>query len=69
VREHWRVPLEVGYRVRHERTGETGVIHALYPDDFEDDVEVRLDNGGYSCWWGKHVTLIARYPVLREAAS
>jgi hypothetical protein len=66
-RFHWAHDIRVGDRVENTQTGERGVTHAIYPADFEDDVEVRLDRGGYATWWGKYVRVISQYTPLQEA--
>lgn len=44
-RDCWIIPFKRGDRVREKTTGTLGVVHAVWPTSFEDNLEVRLDNG------------------------
>lgn len=44
--------FQPGERVRNTRTGEVGIVHAVYPDDWEDNLEVLLSEvpRRYTIW-------------------
>jgi hypothetical protein len=43
------ISFRPGDRVIRKYDGERGVVHAIYPQDMEDDCEVLLDSGIYTC--------------------
>lgn len=43
------VPFRVEDRVTRISDGLWGTVHAVYPDDLEDDLEVLMDDGTYTC--------------------
>lgn len=42
-------PFKPGDRVIRKYDGKVGVIHAVYPNDLEDDIEVKFRDGTYTC--------------------
>ena len=53
-------PFKPGDRVIRKYDGRHGVVHAIY-DDYEDNTEVKLNNGVYTCvHWTKFQKAAAR---------
>lgn len=53
------IPFKRGDRVRDRITGDEGRVHAIYPDDAEDNLEVKLDGGSYTCRDWRRFDLLA----------
>jgi hypothetical protein len=43
------IPFKPGDRVIRKYDGKVGRVHAVYPNDLEDDTEVRFNDGTYTC--------------------